>query len=449
MVIYLVVIQTSCKKEWLEIKSDKQQAIPVTLKDFQAVLDYTYIMNFNEIALGEIASDGHYVTESAWSSATSGPARNAYTWSHDQSYSKLFSFELTYQRIFYSNLVLDGLPNINTKGATEQDSWNNIKGQALFNRAEAFFALAQLYAQPYNTSTAATDLGIPIRLNSNITIQSTRSTVKETYDQIINDLKQSASLLPVTPVYLTRGSKPAVYGLLARTYLVMNNYDSALFYADKTLQLKSTLIDYNALDPSNGYVGLFNSEVLFHVSLFTDEMDDFVTYNCFIDPSLYASYDADDLRSLFFTVNPDNTISFWGNYNDNEYELFSGIAVDEIYLIRAECYARKGNMNSAMTDLNNLRKKRWNNSVAYPVLTAINSDDALVKILNERKKELVLRNLRWSDLRRLNKDDRFKITLTRTIGGNTYTVEPNSYKYTFPIPVDVIQLSGMPQTPGW
>ncbi len=101
-----------------------------------------------------------------------------------------------------------------------------------------------------------------------------------------------------------------------------------------------------------------------------------------------------------------------------------------------------------MNDLNTLLQNRWRTGTFVP-FTASNADDALMQILTERRKELVLRGIRWQDLRRLNKEDRFKITITRTIAGNTYSIEPNSYKYTFPIPDDVIQLSGMKQNPGW
>jgi hypothetical protein len=67
--------------------------------------------------------------------------------------------------------------------------------------------------------------------------------------------------------------------------------------------------------------------------------------------------------------------------------------------------------------------------------------------LLERRKELCFRGLRWQDLRRLNKEPEYAKTLTRKIDGITYTLPPNDPKYVFPIPPNVIALSGMQQNP--
>jgi hypothetical protein len=55
-----------------------------------------------------------------------------------------------------------------------------------------------------------------------------------------------------------------------------------------------------------------------------------------------------------------------------------------------------------------------------------------------------MRGLRWMDIKRLNKDGA-KITLTRNVEGNTYTLPPNDLRYALPIPEEVISLTGMPQ----
>ncbi len=447
LLISLSIFQISCKKDWLNAKADKNQAVASTLKDFQALLDYAHdFMNYFEPGIQEVASDGHYIPEAAWQGAANQDM-NAYTWSHNHLYTFVDDWKATYSKIFTCNLILEGLEKMQPDNSTDQQIRDNIKGQALFHRAYIFFDVAQVFAPPYDSSSAAADLSIPLRLSSDITLPSVRSTVEQTYSRILNDLKETVNLLPIKALYLTRPSQPAVYASLARAYLSMRNYDSASVYADKCLQLYNSLLDYNTVDSTAGSIGVLNKEVLFHM-LFETNYSGFISYNCLIDSSLFSLYAANDLRrSLFFLINSDSTISFQGNYN-NTPDLFCGLATDEVYLIRAECFARKGNAIAAMNDLNTLLQNRWRTGTFVP-FTASNADDALMQILTERRKELVLRGIRWQDLRRLNKEDRFKITITRTIAGNTYSIEPNSYKYTFPIPDDVIQLSGMKQNPGW
>jgi len=68
-------------------------------------------------------------------------------------------------------------------------------------------------------------------------------------------------------------------------------------------------------------------------------------------------------------------------------------------------------------------------------------------ILRERRKELIFRALRWSDLRRLNKETRYRVTLARTINGVVHELKYDSDRYTLQISADVINRTGMPQNP--
>lgn len=120
-------------------------------------------------------------------------------------------------------------------------------------------------------------------------------------------------------------------------------------------------------------------------------------------------------------------------------------------MIRAECKARAEDVGGAMSDLNTLMRNRWDKNVTYVPFVAVNALDALKQVLNERRKELVFRGLRFADLRRLNSDSRFATTLTRklTIGGleQTYSLPPNDPRYTLLIPELVMQSTNMIQNP--
>jgi len=78
-------------------------------------------------------------------------------------------------------------------------------------------------------------------------------------------------------------------------------------------------------------------------------------------------------------------------------------------------------------------------------MTASSANDALVKVLTERRKELLMRGTRWTDLRRLNKDTQFAKTLSRTVVGATHTLPPNDPRYTLLIPQEVITNSALEQ----
>jgi hypothetical protein len=439
----------SCRKNWLDAKPSQNVTVPSSLQDFQALLDNNYAINYTwSPTLGEIASDGHYVTDALFNSSLSAYEKDAYTWTHTYPYLGIQDWATMYTGIYYCNLVLQGLAGVAPGNATDQASWNNVKGEALFLRGLMVFELAQEYAPAYDSATAATDLGVPMRLSTDILIPTVRSTVTENYTQIIGDLSQAKDLLAMTEIYPSRPSKPAAYAALARVFISVGDYSDSYANADSCLSLYNTLLNYNTLNPNSGGnppAGQYNSEVLFH-----SQLDYPVSLQyCLIDTALYNLYDSNDLRKvIFFTINPDSTISFQGTYTNEIYILFSGLATDEVYLNRAESSARLGNTGAAMADLNTLLSTRYATGT-FVARTAANADSALSQILVERKKELLLRGIRWSDLRRLSKDRRFAITITRTVDGAIYTLAPNSYEYTFPIPDDIIQQSGIQQNPGW
>ena len=452
--LYIVLIcglLSSCTKDkWFNGKQNLTQVVPTRLSDFQGMLD-NILLDWNSPYLMEIGTDDHYVIDAVYPQLSNNE-KNAYTWSHDQLYQSVVDWltaasgsDGTWIRVYYANLVLDGLKTATGAGSFD---FNNVEGQALFYRAKNFYDILQEYAPVYDSVKSATDLGIPLRLESDINIPTKRATVKEGYAQVITDLTTALPLLPVTPTYKTRPSKTACYALLARLYLNVGDYTDAGKYADSCLSLYPSLVNFNTLNYTATYpLPIYNDDVIFNCSMNVGNGP--ISYNGRIDTVLYNQYDSNDLRKkLFFTVNTvDKSIAFKnGNYYNT---CFSGLSIEEVFMIRAESRARLGQAAAAMADLNTLLRSRYKTGT-YVDKTAGSADDALSIVLTERRKELLMHGQRWSDLRRLNKEPRFAKTLTHIVSGKTYTLEPGSFKYTFPIPDDVIlQVPGLQQNPGW
>lgn len=302
-----------------------------------------------------------------------------------------------------------------------------------------FFLLAQQYCIAY-TPDASNNLGLPLRLSYNVNIQVKRSTLQETYDQIITDLKSAEILLSNQRSYKTRPSKAAAYALLARVYLSMENYANAGKYADLAIQLQPELINYSTLNGSAAYpVTRLNAEVILH-STFSYGI--FGVTRLIVEPELYNQYAVDDYRKTVFFAKNTNGVTFKGSYSGNK-NLFGGLTTAEQYLIRAEAFARAGALSSALADLNFLLRSRW--KANYVDLKSSDATAVLTYILQERRKELIFRGIRWSDLRRLNRDSRFAVTLVRNLNGQTYTLLPNDKRYVFPIDAEELRLSGIEQ----
>jgi len=121
------------------------------------------------------------------------------------------------------------------------------------------------------------------------------------------------------------------------------------------------------------------------------------------------------------------------------------VTTDELHLIKAESLVRNNRVSEGMQTLNHLLATRWKPGSFVP-LTAGAQQDALAAVIKERRKELLIRGLRWPDLKRYNRDGA-NITLTRVVNGKTYILPPNDLRYAVAIPEEVIDLSGMPQNP--
>ncbi|HVZ57347.1 MAG TPA: RagB/SusD family nutrient uptake outer membrane protein [Chitinophagaceae bacterium] len=444
LVYSIFIVLVSCRK-YLDQKPDQSMTLINKVEDCQALLDNSYYVNNLDVAAGEASADDYFVTDDLWASFQLED-RNLYIWNPDNLFPSFGyngnDWSHTYDNVNRANMVLEALNHIKIT-PTSASNWNDVRGQALVLRGRSFLQGLITWSLAYDKSTASSDLGIPLRLSSDFNEPTKRASVEDGYNQVIQDLRNAIDLLPVVPEHPFRASKPAACALLARTYLAMRLYDSCFKYADEALSLNHTLIDYNQLSTDPFSMELFNPEIVMADAMAYS--DPVAPWYGKIDTILYASYDNKDLRkSVWFGDNGDGTFYFQNSYS--QYSLFTGVANDEVYLMRAECYARMNNISKAMEDLNALMITRWKNDGSFLPFQASTAQEALSTILRERRKELVFRGLRWLDIKRLNKEGE-NITLQRVINGKLYTLPPNDLRYALAIPDEIIGLSGIPQNP--
>jgi starch-binding outer membrane protein, SusD/RagB family len=452
----IVILFGSCKKQdnFLDEKPNQALSAISSLTDVQNLLNNERLFNlYISPGVAETSTDDYYLLYARYSAALGPQDQNAYIWAHTDIYpvnGGFFDWDQPYQAIYVANIALESLNKL-TISAGQQQLANQLKGIALFDRAFSYYNLLQTYSLPYDSTKASSELGIPLRLTSDFNIKAPRESEATCYSQVLQDLQSALPLLPEKPQRFTQPAKITVNALLARIYNALGSYNKALVYANAALTENGTLTDYNTLT-SDSTDFLFTTsdkyplaEDIFHCTLNSPVASGVRGAN--VDSTLYSLYDDNDIRKSYFFVNFFGGIRFIGSYEFLNFGFeYCGLATDEMYLIRAESNARLGNVSSAMSDLNLLLKNRYKTGTLI-TRTASSADDALSQILIERRKELLYRGLRWTDLRRLNQDPRFAVTLKRVLNGVTYTLPPNDPRYAISIPWDEINQSGIPQNP--
>jgi starch-binding outer membrane protein, SusD/RagB family len=171
-------------------------------------------MGGNQLAAYEFATEKTYYTGSASS-----------IWS------------MCYRIINQANIIID---NIDAASGTDELK-KQVKGQALAIRGICYFTLIQNYQQTY--IIAKSKPGVILRTSTSDPSDMPRSTVEQCYTQIVNDLSSAKTLLQdFDRSDLWTIDKYVVSGVLARVYLVMQDWTNALDEATTTYSQFSTLM---------------------------------------------------------------------------------------------------------------------------------------------------------------------------------------------------------------
>lgn len=437
LILLVAFIACSGCNKFLEEKPRQKLATISTKDDLWALLNNENIFNAMTL-VGEDLSDNYYLTDNTWNSIANISIRNKYTW--EVSANDDVAWSMLYHRVYYANVVLESVGTIRDK--LSDADYREIVAVAKFYRSLSFFELMNLFSLPYNGKSNGDKLGIPLRTSSDINVKFERSAISECYEQIIGDLEDCMEDLPLLPQIKTRPSRLAVWALLARVYLSIGNYGRAVEYSRLVIEKKPELLNYAIIDEKKeNPFGRYNAEVIHSTSNYSQLI---TRQNCYVDTVLYAAYsDGDYRKKLYFVEEGEKKVKFRGSFAEDNDIQFTGSTIGEIYLTFAEASLMiEGKKEDGIEKLNYFLESRYETSKSPDIPNG--EEELRDLILSERRKELVFRNRRYEDVRRLNLEG-YNITFTRKLAGREYLLKPNALAYALLIPLEAINYSGIIQ----
>ena len=274
-----------------------------------------------------------------------------------------------------------------------------VKGEAYFFRAWSYLQLARHFGKAYSSS-ASSDLCVPLVLVYDQAEQPARATVAEVYAQIKSDLDNAASLLSGQKGAV-RSMKPtidAVNALYARYYLDVADYANAAAYAHKVIDTKTYALASSDKEMTAEYVNDKGTEPIMQLAISLTEftgntLNDWTlcqsdanyeqAFRSYYLPTqtLIDSYDQGDIRfnawfdgttavqqagSYYNLQKTDfyTFVKFWGNPSLTSTPIRNGrtapkpFKISEMYLIAAEAELNGNSATAAKADLNALQAAR-------------------------------------------------------------------------------------------
>jgi hypothetical protein len=447
-ILSLIILFTSCKK-FLEVQPKLQ------IDQLEAITNAGTAKTAANGLFNLVAANGYYGSnfpalsylsagDIQWSGSQSDPneitkhltsATNGYVQS---------AWTAIYKTIAQANHVIAQVPQVNDPLLTTALR-NQYLGEAYFVRALAYFDLArgwggvQLILNPTNASTD--NVGIP------------RSSLADTYAQVLKDLNAAEALVP-TNVSRNRVTLKTVQALKARFYLyqkewVLAEQFATLVIGDNTNY--SLITPYSAFFANNAVA---TNESVFELAYTVSNTNGHS--NWWLPPALGGRREWSPNDALVALLN-DPAVGGTRNaliartappgnlwYGKLYYRTPLGtdpayvIRISELWLIRSEARAQQGNLvglNSAQSDLNAVRARA--NVVPS---TAASLPDILTALEKERQIEFPFEADRWFNLVRT---DRAQAVLGLS----------DKHLYLFPIPYNETlvdpKLAGNNRNPGY
>jgi tetratricopeptide (TPR) repeat protein len=344
------------------------------------------------------------------------------------------AYQGIYRAINSANSVIAAVPGVSDPLLLSSEK-DKILGEAYFIRALSYFDLArgwggvQLQLQP--TTDLNTLKGVK------------RSTLDQTYDQVLADLVQAEQLLPEDATTRNRAQKSTARALRARLHLYRKQWAEAESYASQVISNPK----YTLVKPYKAFftAPFQTTESVLELAYSVNDRNTF--WNLWYPSSSGGQYTLKPSDALIGKLN-DPAIGGTRNsliagsgaavygvlYNTTASSTDPSyvIRIAELYLIRAEARAQLNKLTEAAADLNTIRAR------ADVAPTTVVTQEALIQAIeNENAVEFAFEGHRWFDL-------------VRTERAGTVLGLTNKNFWLFPIPYsDVLSDPDVTQNPGY
>lgn len=279
---------SSCGNDWLELRpstSVESEGVLTELRDFEFVLNGAYSsMQSSSYYGADMICYGDLTGDDMKSYKSSSTNVNFYAFQYNKTNGPSGFWGVYYGIAKNLNILLRDIEKVEIvpdrdiytptmEKLTEQEYFNDLKGQALAIRALLLFDMTRLYGYPYTKDNGAS-LAVPIasQVVSDKEVKPSRNTTAECYDAILKDLTEAVDLLRTDPKE-GKINKWAAMTLLSRVYLYMGRNGEALSVA--TEAIKGAEKKGYGLWSNEEYASIwatpFNKELLFEIiNLTTD-----------------------------------------------------------------------------------------------------------------------------------------------------------------------------------
>ena len=468
IIIAFALMLASCE-DFTELKPKGKNLLSTT-DELELLLNVEY-SNFYQFDMYQLTGDLICVTSNIpnlLSAPTPSRAALILTWADDKMdlMAGLTTSDSDYSQLYgyvgqIANPILSSLEFATGSEAKKAQ----LRAEALTLRAWCEFLLVNKYAAAYDPSTAETTPGIPYVLEDwDITVPPEQWSVARVYDQILKDCDDAIALdaLPETAVNQMRMNKACPVAVKALALIGMQRFDEAEAAAKQVLAVNDAVADYWS-DSYTQQVMCFMIPTMFTPAVYRPQLaceeDLFHTHSVLnfmplrapeCEAALEGGHSAlvrmptDGMRYNYMmnqgqmTQGVSGYTTIWDMDASSSWNMY-GLKTTHQYLIIAECELRKGNIDEAMRYLDIIRSKRIDPSVYAPLEgTVTDKAEAVAHLKQTALGENVYSVYNFIGRKRWNKLEDMKETLTRTILGQTYTLEPDSPMWIFPFPSNAV-----------